>query len=257
MTIVRWLSLLLLSVGWNAAVAAQAPSWEWQFSWRSGKVDGFTQTPTGGQPGSSSPERPDFAELGYDDAHRPRLGLSWPALGIEWQLQAERLRLGGRQTLQQDLITRGVWIPAGSELDSTLQFDWYSASARQSFWSKAGWQADWQLALIGVDFESDIRIEGNHIRRAYSSKGVQAGLSLRYQLAETVALQLSGRRGYRAAHFVALDDWALALEWQHSCLTLIGELGAFSLSYRDHQPLPNRLQFEQAETVGFGLVWQF
>ena len=168
--------------------------------------------------------------------------------GFDWKAQ---------QALQHDLITRGVWIPAGSLLDSTLQFDWYSAGASQPFWTNAGWQAAWQLALIGFDFESDIRVAGNRIRRTYSSKGLQAGLSLRYQLAEAVALELSGRRGYRAAHFVALDDWALALEWQHSALTLIGELGAFSLSYSDHQQSPNRLLFEQAETVGLGLTWRF
>lgn len=245
---------------------------ELDLSWRRGEVAGYSQTPAGGQPGSSSLARPDFAELGYDDANRPRLELRGFAAAFIWQLQVERVRLDGRQILQQDLISWGVPIPAGSTVDSALQFDWYSAGAGGSLWAGPGWQLDWQLALIGFDFDFQLDVDNDNggidteagsnsdtsrIHRGYGGKGLQAGLKLRYALTDRLQLQLSGRRGYRAAHFVAVDDWALALEWQYSSVTLYGELGRFALRYRDHQELPNRLLFEQRETVGLGLRWRF
>ncbi|NQD35822.1 hypothetical protein HPT27_02235 [Permianibacter sp. IMCC34836] len=271
-------------------IMTTAAAAELDFSWRRGEVAGYSQTPAGGQPGSSSLARPDFAELGYNDAHRPRLALRGPAAAFNWQLQAERVRLDGRQTLQQDLISWGVPIPAGSTVDSALQFDWYSAGAGRPLWTGPTWQVEWQLALIGFDFDFQLdvdsgqtqtqnqtraetkseasneisnetrvenRLESDRIHRDYGSKGLQAGLELRYALTDRLQLQLSGRRGYRAAHFLAVDDWALALAWRYSDLTLYGELGRFALRYRDHQELPNRLMFDQRETVGIGLRWQF
>ena len=227
-------------------------------SWRYGDIAGYTQTPAGGQLGSSSLERPRFAELGYEHVGMPGLGLRWQGRQLNWQVYGERIRLAGASTLQQDLITRSIPIPAGARIDTRLDFDWYRFGAGWPLALARDWQAMLELDAVLLDFDSQVRWADATIVRNYHSKGARAGATLRWQAASSLAWVTTAHWGYHAPQFVAIDEWSLALEWTpQPRLTLALTVGEFALRFEDRQTLPNRLLFEQPQTTGVGLYWRF
>src|SRR5215470_3568326 len=78
-----------------------------QGSYNFGDVDGFMQTPSGGKPGTSSPERPTFDELNINDVsfYEGRLDVRWRHLDFFGGYQY--IRLDGDGTLSEPLISRG------------------------------------------------------------------------------------------------------------------------------------------------------
>jgi hypothetical protein len=98
-----------------------------------GPVAGHVQTPSGGQPGTTSINRPTLEELGIDDAsiYDAELVLGWGPheafAGGQWFGMSEE------QTLEDELVSQGDTFPAGSRVDSDLRLDWYRVGYRYRF----------------------------------------------------------------------------------------------------------------------------
>jgi hypothetical protein len=147
-----------------------------------GPVDGYAQTPAGGQPGSSSSKRPRFSELGIHDATIGAGELSAFFGHHEIFVAPEIIRLSGSDTLRSDLITHGQTFPAGTHVSSDLTLDTYRIGYRYHF-------------LIGADtprprldlapyldldlwnFDYHIAGGGHSTSRGYLKPTVQLGIS--------------------------------------------------------------------------------
>ena len=92
---------------------------------RYGSVSGFAQIPKGGGVGSTSHQRPRFAELGIDHA-----AIGDPSITLGWNdhdlyAGARIVRLSGSSRLSTDLISHGTTFPAGTSVNADIQLDWY------------------------------------------------------------------------------------------------------------------------------------
>src|SRR6476646_6749457 len=111
---VRWTCIgaaliALLAAQLAIAQDAKADEGDWRFSiegsYRYGSVDGYVQTPTGGDPGTSSAKRPSLSEIGIDNAS------IYDAQGIvafrneEFYLGGQYIHMSGSDTLHENLIS--------------------------------------------------------------------------------------------------------------------------------------------------------
>jgi hypothetical protein len=129
-----WLSGICLLVGVSVAACSQTwvrqePETGFHASldgfFRYGNVNGFLQVPKGGGSGTTSNERPTFHEIGIN--HAP---IGAPSLTLEWgnneiYAGAHFVRLSGKNTLSNTLISNGTTFPAGSSVRASTQLDWY------------------------------------------------------------------------------------------------------------------------------------
>jgi hypothetical protein len=98
--------------------------------YRYGPVHGFVQTPAGGNPGSTSRNRPRLGEIGIHDA-----SVFDGEASVEWGPHevfggAQIVRLSGRDTLRSSLVSHGVSFPAGANVQSDVQLDSYRIGYR-------------------------------------------------------------------------------------------------------------------------------
>jgi hypothetical protein len=97
-----------------------------------GPVSGFVQTPKGGAPGTTSPNRPRLSELGFDraDVLAGRVALGWTE--NEVSLEGRTLRMSGAAVLARPLTSQGTTFPAGSAVDSRISVDsWWLGYGRR------------------------------------------------------------------------------------------------------------------------------
>jgi hypothetical protein len=90
-----------------------------------GSIDGYTQTPLGGRPSSTSDKRPKFDELGIDMMTMVNLSLSG-GVGPHCVYGAAHLvDLSGESTLGEKLIFHGKQYPVGMRVKSDVNLSWY------------------------------------------------------------------------------------------------------------------------------------
>ena len=117
------ISLLALSAH------ARADEGDWHFDLgsgaRFGQIDGHAQTPSGGEPGTSSQNRPTFNELGIDNVTVIDVdaAVEWRREGLYLDLQF--IRPSGSATLDTTLISQGDTFPAGTPVNADIQLDEY------------------------------------------------------------------------------------------------------------------------------------
>jgi len=90
-----------------------------------GSLDGYMQTPAGGQPGSTSNKRPAFDEPGFDTVSIYDLYAS-----AEWGQHeilggAQFIRQSGSSTISDDLISQNQYFAAGDVVKSGIKTGWY------------------------------------------------------------------------------------------------------------------------------------
>jgi hypothetical protein len=101
-----------------------------------GDVRGYVQTPSGGEPGTTSKQRPKFSEIGVENATIGD-GQLTATFGEQQRNEVyvggQFIRLSGSDTLGSDLVSHGVTFPAGSHVSSDVQLDWYRVGYRYRF----------------------------------------------------------------------------------------------------------------------------
>jgi hypothetical protein len=165
-------------------------------------IDGFLQTPSGGQPGTSSRGRPTFDELGVEHASLfdAELTLGWRQ--HEVYAGAQLVRVAEDATLDETLVSQANTFPAGSRVEADVRLDWYRAGyayripidangdgvAELSVAPSAG------IAVLAFDFQLEGEA-GASVSRAYTKASPQLGADVRWRLSDrwTIAVEvLSG-----------------------------------------------------------------
>jgi hypothetical protein len=96
-----------------------------------GPIDGSLQTPSGGRPGTSSPGRPTLSELGIKDASAFDTQLTLGMGRNDIYLGGQFIHLHGNATLQEPLMSNHMSFPAGADVSSDVQLDWYRLAYRR------------------------------------------------------------------------------------------------------------------------------
>jgi hypothetical protein len=227
-----------------------------------GQVDGFLQTPAGGQTGTSSYRRPTLSELNIDDA------AFYDVLGsVQWQrlnLYAgyQTITLDGGATLSESLISRGVTFPAATHVHSETELNWARIGA--------GWKFEClsdRLELIPkaelavLDFNYKLAGGGQAVDRSYAKVAYRLGLDSRYRVNRVVSVSLNAGGSLPLSNtpqIMAITggvelDLAGANQRVRPQLFLGG--GAQRIEYEDNQAFPNHFRVDIAPfiTVGLGV----
>lgn len=237
-------------------------SFRGQFNY--GPVDGFLQTPAGGQPGSSSPHRPTLDELHIDDAEFYDLlaSVQWRSLRLYAGYQA--IPLAGEAVLSETLISRNVSFPAGTRVRSDIDLNWLRAGA--------GWQfefVDRRLELIPkaefamLDFQYELSGGGQAAGRSYSKGCVRLGLESRYRFSPMVSVSLNAEGALpldNTPQIAAVTGgvvFDLLPRSRGVRPTLFVGGGAQRIEYEDNQKLPNHLRLDMGPFIATGLAISF
>jgi len=138
------------------------------------------QTPAGGNPGTTSHDRPTLSELGIHTAPMADASLVVGAGAHDFYGGARLIELSGSSTLSQTLITHNVTFPAGTPVSSTVQLNWYRLGYehRYVFGRADGTTLRIDPAIEGVLFDFGYHLSGGGLRtsRTYFKGGVRLGL---------------------------------------------------------------------------------
>ena len=116
-------------------------------------VNGYVQTPKGGQPGTTDVRRPTLQELGIHQApivdRVIRLDKGKQGIYLGYQ----QIQLQGHTTLLQPLRTYKTWLPSYTPMESTIKFDWYRLGYFYTIQPKSGaWSIAPIIQLVLFDF---------------------------------------------------------------------------------------------------------
>jgi hypothetical protein len=160
-----------------------------------GPVDGHLQTPSGGEPGTTSPDRPTLDELGIEAAsiYDAEVALGWGPhelyLGGQWFGMSEQA------TLDDELVSQANTFPTGSRVDADVQLDWYRLGYRHRIEVGDGPGDEPRFvirpaagfALLDFDFQLD-GPGGAEVSRSYSKGAPQVGAAVEWRLTDRVSV---------------------------------------------------------------------
>ncbi len=222
-----------------------------------GPVHGRLQTPSGGEPGTTSSGRPSLGELGIDDADVGdfRADLAYGRHGLYFG--GRIMHLSGRSMLDRLLISQGVTFPAGSPVDADVQFDWYRLGYR---YVPSGDRAIYLYPSIGatlLGLHYALSSPGlEKVDRSYSKAGAQVGLDMTWPFTEDLSLSGQVLLPIPVAKWPQILSTQLAVKYRffkRDTVSVSGLLGVDYdwIYYKDSQSVSNDLR---ANVGPMGLV---
>lgn len=232
-----------------------------------GPIDGYAQTPLGGQSGSTSHQRPRFSELGMDDAWAGRVDF-----GITWQhhegfADAEVIGMRASDTLRGELITHGTDFTAGTRVHSRITLGLFRVGYRYHFDFARAANDRPQLSLLPyadvnvLDFNYRIRGDDTDTRRDYAKAAPQAGLIATWR-PNGGRFSIDGDfsaspPGISSIPFIAAEQVTANYEFlRRPRFVVVGSIGVRfeQLNFYDNQRVPNhvRANFGPAGVIGVG-----
>ena len=230
-----------------------------------GPIRGYLQTPAGGNPGTTSHDRPTFDELGIHTAPMvdASVAAGWGA--HDFYGGARVIDLSGSSTLTQDLLTHNVPFNAGTAVSSTVQLNWYRIGYDYRWLlrhDETTLRLDPAIEAVIWDFNYSISGGGQSTSRTYLKGSVRLGLraewsprdrfSLSGQLFESIPipgqpmiLTVQGLGGYRL--------WGAP---NRGGTVSLG-IGYDLLNHHDLQTVPNHIHAEIGPLLIAGLSVKF
>ena len=263
-------TVLALTATLHAQVQSDSTdSSPWRFALQGeywyGHISGYTQTPAGGQPGTSSSHRPTFGEMGIHDTSVYDVGFNAAWHNEEVQIAGQFIRPSGSDTLSSDLESHGKFFAAGTQVSSDVQLDWYRLAYRHRFDIP-----QWNLTLrpsVGAAFWAfDYHLSGGgaSASRSYIKVAPQAGIDAEWRPGNgpfSIDLNLIGSLpitpplpqihveeltgGYRLVHKGKLDVSARA------------GVAFEQIRYEDDQTLPNHIKADLGPMIVVGFEVDF
>jgi hypothetical protein len=221
------------------------------------QITGLAQTPKGGQPGTTTLDKPTFADLGIHHAGTWELGLGIDHHGYVAQLQYRKLGARGSKTLNQDLITHDRLITAGNQFHLQVDYDWSSLGIGKAI-PFYGFVLTPMLAANWIWYEYDYHSIPAASNRAFTFFGGTFGAILRkdwqrwgFDLEAKLPIPANNVQLYT---FKAGIDYQLFQSVHH-----IRELPRLSVEclrvdYEDEQTIPNHIRYQVAPGLLAGLT---
>jgi hypothetical protein len=234
-----------------------------RFGYLHGDTDGELQTPQGGNPGSSSSNRPKLDEIGVDDADAfdAAFDLSWRNhhldLGGQW------IELDGSATLHDPLVSRGLTFPSGTDVDADVQLDWYRVGYRYRFDIPIGSMQHLFVApgVQGVYFDYDYHLDGGgqSVNRSFPQAGLRLGGTAEWQPHPFVSIEATGWWGVPIEETARILDVGLVgrlrvlhLEHGPDAWLHLG-VGYERIEFRDEQDMANDIDVEIGPQLSAGI----
>jgi len=238
--------------------------------WMWGPVSGHLQTPSGGRPGTTSPNRPTLSELGIEHASifdaeiRPGIGKNEIYLGSQWVRMQKR-----RVTLDEDLTSQGNFFPAGTIVEADVKMDWYRLG-----WRYLIQRGDEPGAFLPVDIHSrlgaallDFRYKLDsggpaEVDRGYKKVAPQLGIDMEWHATKkfSIAGELTSTVPFSSMPLIITADVVAKYDFiEKGGCTLSGFIGAGyeKISFHDSQQVNNDINADFGPMIKVGLELKF
>lgn len=231
---------------------------------RAGPSGGYLQTPKGGQPGTTSPARPTFDEVGAETLVMPTADLRFAFGHHRVHVGASLWILHGSETLQQELISHDDTYPAGTEItcDTEILAHWAGygyaldlSRGRGTFTLTPG------VGLYGYGQRYAISGGTEESTRNFTSYSPMADLELCWhpggRVHVSASLMLVADEALGLSSPTNAVDAAVRLHWDISRrASAYLAAGYSSVEHYDEQAVPNHADID-APWFGVGLDWRF
>ncbi len=148
-----------------------------------GPISGYAQTPLGGAPSSTSEKRPKFDELGIDMMTMVNLSLSAGMDSHYIYGSAHLVDLGGKSTLDEDLIFHGKGYPAGTRAKSDIGLNWYEIGYQYNIHfgkERTNLRMAPTIAFALWDFSAELESNSGRNSRSYIKATPRVGLEFEW-----------------------------------------------------------------------------
>jgi hypothetical protein len=233
-----------------------------------GSIDGYLQTPSGGNQGTTSHKRPTFDELGINTV------LSFDgSVDAHWKMHtltigAQLNRFSEDSTIHDPLISQNISFPTNSEVDSDIRLDWYRfgylytfdlspKDHKKTFFISPG------VDIALLDFHYELKgHEDLHVDRAYKKGGPRLLCNVDWKVIEGLDLQARASGSLPISNTPSIINLSLAAEkhlFSTPGITGSAYLGIAyeKIEYEDNQDVPNHIKAEMRPLVTTGLKMKF
>jgi hypothetical protein len=232
-----------------------------------GPAEGFVQTPSGGNPGTTSHHRPKLDEIGIDDASIADAELRGGRGPHELYLGGQWVRLSGDDTLDDDLTSQARSFAAGTSVSSDLKLDWYRAGYRYRFnWDQPDGRPLFSVApSVGatlLDFQYQLDGGGEKADRSYIKAAPQMGVDAEWHLTDRWSLVGDVLCSLPIPNMPFILKSELAVRYRvlrrRGC-DVNAELGVAyeQIHYEDDQQVPNHVEVDLGPLLLVGLEFKF
>lgn len=220
-------------------------------------VRGFQQTPKGGNPGTTSLERPSFEELHINSKTYSNMGAWLRFEPFQINFNYLPLKYDGQTILSSELVSHGITIPQGSFFSSDIKDHLYSADFARIFKPFHAFMIA-PLAMVHVfDHHYEFKSGPLSSTRSFLTTGFGLGLDMTYAFLYqyelnakiNVAIPINNLDVNKAKLSIAYV-WALTPRFTMKPYALV-EWN--KIRFKDHQPVPNLLDYRLSPIWGMGL----
>ncbi len=242
-------------------------STEVSFSYLQGNAEGYLQTPAGGQPGSTTDQRPTLKELGFDSIAIYDIAIGQVVAKGKHKLVGgyQTIRADGTTTLEKDLTSQNKNFSKGDVVKADLQADWFRFNylyqwavaefAGKPFTISPG------AGLVFFDFHYQLDSNALSVDRAYSKAGYRVGAELGWQPADKFSLQLNVFEGLPIPNTPIILSTELKGKYEiwknKSTGSLTAGIAYNRIDYEDEQTVPNHIRIETGPLVTVGVTITF
>ena len=233
-----------------------------------GSIDGFLQTPAGGNKGTTSHKRPTFDELGINTV------LSFDgSLNAHWKMHT--LTVGGQlnrfsdsSTLHSPLVSQNLTFPEDTRVSSDIRMDWYRIGYLYTFDISPNARKKTLSISPGIDaalldFRYELKdSEEQHVDRAYKKGALRLLCNIDWEIAEGLDLQARTSASLPISNTPSIINLGLTAEKSlFSAAGIAGSVylgGAYEkIEYEDNQHVPNHIRAEMWPLVSTGVRLKF
>lgn len=256
---------LILLTGASPLLAKADPHFSLGASCMFGNVDGYVQTPAGGEPGTTNDKRPTLDEIGIDSTSVYEARLTADFGDNSLFLAGQWIHMSGSATLDPSLTTNGSTFPAGTHVSSKVDLDWYTLGYRRRFRPQ---RSDWTLyPSVGVgvmDFSYSLNGGDSSVNRTYTKLNAQFGLETEWRPGAgpfSLNLILIGSLPITPP-LPAMYQQVLVAKYRvidnaRSTLELSAGVAFEQIRYEDGQSVSNEIQADLGPMFVVGLNWRF
>jgi hypothetical protein len=232
-----------------------------------GPVDGFIQTPSGGEAGTTSRQRPRFREMGINTANIGDVELDLDWRNDRFFAGGQFIDLSGSHTLDEELISQGVTFPAGTAVSSDVRLDWYRFGYQHAF--RFGEQQQFTVApsiaavVLDYHYKLDDSAADAYADRSFIKVGPQFGIDLEWHPNDgPFSLELFLAGAPRISSMPAIFQEELRANYRFlrtGSLDLTGFVGVEfeQIRFEDGQSTPNRISADFGPMFLVGLSARF
>jgi len=219
-------------------------------------IDGFQQTPKGGQVGSTSPRRPNYDELHIRSNSDMQLGVALGYNDFQLELDYLPIHLDGETILSPSLITHDISLSTGRYFAAHVDDELYSLRLSYVHAMCTKWQIQPKLNVHWLSHDYHFESIPFSSTRAFAASGISLGLQSDYHLTSQwllsanldIAVPVSNLDVYQA-------KLAIGYQYFHSNFTLIPTLSLewHEVRFKDNQTIPNYLKYSAFPTIALGV----